>query len=140
MSFSIKPGGPTPPARRDAKRIFRGLSAQKNLCAWAASRGVDLTWIAEDKNLSRDALKEALHWKTHDILAPLLKICRNDGYKGLWYYRALLRLRLLEFTGKKPSQPSWLAVKPRFSDAVLFRHHPVLQSRCVYRDLYSIRA
>ncbi len=100
---------------QDAKRIYRGLSAQKNLRAWGAAHQIDLSWIGEDKHLSRDALKEALHWKTHNILPPLLEICRTDDYQGLWYYRALLRLNFLKLAGKDLNPPSWITVKPKLS-------------------------
>lgn len=100
---------------QDAKRIYRGLSAQKNLRAWGSARQIDLAWIGPDKDLSRDALKEALHWKTHDLLAPLLEICRAEGYQGFWYYRALLRLNLLKLAGKNLTPPAWIAVKPKLS-------------------------
>jgi len=100
---------------QDAKRIYRGLIAQKNLRDWGCSRQIDLSWINPDTDLVRDALKEALHWKTHIILEPLLHICRIEGYRGFWYYRTLFRLALLKLSGINLQPPAWLAVQPRLS-------------------------
>lgn len=100
---------------QDAKRIYRGLHAQKNLRSWGSSRQVDLSWMDSDQELSADALKQALHWKTHSILSPLLEICRADGYQGIWYYRALFRLAFLKLSGANLQPPAWLSVKPQLS-------------------------
>jgi glycosyltransferase involved in cell wall biosynthesis len=100
---------------QDAKRIYRGLIAQKNLRDWGRGRQVDLSWISQNADLVCDALKEALHWKTHAILEPLLDICRTEGYLGFWYYRALFRLALLKLSGSNLQPPAWLAVKPQLS-------------------------
>lgn len=98
---------------QDAKRIYRGLFAQKHLRTWAENRQLDVSWIAPDKNLSCDALKEALHWKAHSILQPLLRVCEADGYKGFWYYRSLARLVFLKLTGTSTDVPAWVSVKPK---------------------------
>jgi glycosyltransferase involved in cell wall biosynthesis len=98
---------------QDAKRIYRGLSAQKDLRIWGEKRRIDVSWIASNSSLSRDALKEALHWKTHAILPPLMRICEADGYRGFWYYRALARLVFLKLTGPALDEPAWISVQPK---------------------------
>jgi len=96
-----------------AKRIYRGLGAQRALPGWCAARGIDYSWIGPDAGLVRDALKDALHWHSHEILEPLLSECRASGYRGLWYYRALLRCRLLALRGIVPGAPAWLGRRTR---------------------------
>lgn len=98
---------------QNAKRIYRGLQAQRDLRSWGASRKVDLSWIDPDTNLTRDALAEAIYWRTNDILPALLEQSRAVGYNGLWFYRAKLRLFFLALMGRKPTTPAWTAVKPR---------------------------
>ena len=98
---------------QDAKRIYRGLTAQKNLRVWGQARSIDLSWVDDDQALTRDALNEALYWKTHEVLAPLLEVARADGYRGIAYWRAILKLNLLGLGGQKPPVPAWIAVKPQ---------------------------
>lgn len=97
---------------QNAKRIYRGLQAQRDLRTWGSSRQVDLSWVEPDTHLTRDALAEAVYWRTDDILPALLEQSRAVGYRGLGYYRAQLRLLFLHLTGRKPSTPAWTTVKP----------------------------
>ncbi|HRJ71596.1 MAG TPA: glycosyltransferase family 2 protein [Terrimicrobiaceae bacterium] len=98
---------------QDAKRIWRGLRAQRALRGWCAGQGLDFSWAGPDADLARFAVMEALHCRTDAILPALLAVSRACGYRGVWYYRALLRLARNAVSGSQPPPPAWLDPAPK---------------------------
>lgn len=86
-----------------AKRIYRGMLSKMALRAWCAKREVDYTWAGSDRDFVVAALKEALYWRTHDILPALLVQARRHSATGFWYWRTKLRL-----LGCHPQPPAWI--------------------------------
>ncbi|MBN8710063.1 MAG: glycosyltransferase family 2 protein [Verrucomicrobia bacterium] len=99
---------PASAGTQDAKRIYRSLLAQVALRKWCKDRGIDFSWAPKNAGFAREAIRQALFWKTPAIMPALLRKADDLGYRGLWYFRAQLELLKLRFTGGIPTEPAWL--------------------------------
>ncbi|GAT32010.1 glycosyltransferase [Terrimicrobium sacchariphilum] len=99
---------PASAGTQDAKRIYRSLLAQVALRKWCKERGIDFSWAPKNAGFAREAIRQALFWKTPAIMPALLRKADDLGYRGLWYFRAQLELLKLRFTGGIPPEPAWL--------------------------------
>lgn len=83
-----------------AKRIYRGQLAQRALRTWCCKRGIDTSWMPEDREILRRALDEAVWRREASILGPL----REEGKRlGLLHWRSALLARL-----RGGSVPGWV--------------------------------
>lgn len=99
---------PASAGTQDAKRIYRSLLSQVELRKWCAERGIDFSWAPDNAGFAREAVRQALFWKTPAIMPPLLRKSAELGYRGFWYYRARLALLKARFSGGIPPEPAWL--------------------------------
>jgi glycosyltransferase involved in cell wall biosynthesis len=96
---------PSSHGSQHAKRIFRGQRAQRDLREWCTTRGLDTTWIPNDREIVRRAIDEALWRREFGVLPPLLAEGRNCG---LWHWKGFLAGLLV-----KAETPTWVNIKPK---------------------------
>jgi glycosyltransferase involved in cell wall biosynthesis len=96
---------PSSHGSQHAKRIFRGQRAQRDLKSWGRKRGLDGSWIPEDREILRTALDEALWRREFGILKPLRKLAAQGG---LTHWKAALAATFTKYV-----EPDWIHVEPQ---------------------------
>lgn len=91
-----------------AKRIYRGWLAKRRLKAWGLERKLPVEWIPSDTVLLTGAVKEAIHWRTWEILEPLLQDAMSLGVENAWTIRARATVLALRLCGRNFSTPDWV--------------------------------
>lgn len=98
---------PSSHGSQHAKRIFRGQRAQRDLRTWCTTRGLDPTWIPNDREIIRRAIDEALWRREFSVLKPLLAVA---GKHGVHHWKGWLTSLFV-----KAEPPPWIGIEPTIS-------------------------